>query len=164
MNKWLALFIAWLIVGITIYDARSDYSDERKFPPMTGDDLITLFLPAMLGMSPREAPCLEGLFTGSEGTLKHHVVPTPHPGRMAIGDLSGNGETDFVISNRDRISAVDICGNLLWAKPATTNWDIASIGSGASENAHPWWNWSRYGVIYDIDYDGVGEFLPSRFS
>jgi hypothetical protein len=71
-------------------------------------------------------------------------------GRFTIGDLNADGSPEFVVSNRERIGAYDLCGRMLWNRAASTNWDYLR---------HYFWNWTSYGYIGDADGDGESEFL-----
>ena len=94
--------------------------------------------------------CLPKLFEGATGSVKSHIIPLNFMGRIAVGDLDSDGYADFVVSNRDKLAAYNICGEMLWQKEASTHWDHPS---------HVYWNWTSYGYIGDADGDGRGEFL-----
>lgn len=94
--------------------------------------------------------CLNGLFSGDTGTLKSHAIDLEFTGRITVGDLNADGSPDFVVSNREKIAAYDLCGHQLWRLQADTNWDHTN---------HVYWNWTSYGYIGDADGDGNGEFL-----
>ena len=94
--------------------------------------------------------CLTGLFSGNPGRLKSHEINLGFSGRITVGDLNADGNPDFVVTNRNKISAYDLCGQQLWQLQADTNWDHTS---------HVYWNWTSYGYIGDADGDGKSEFL-----
>ena len=94
--------------------------------------------------------CLSGLFNGETGILKTHEIALAFTGRITVGDLDADDHPDFVVSNRDKIAAYDLCGNRLWQVEADTNWDHTN---------HVYWNWTSYGYIGDADGDGSSEFL-----
>ncbi len=94
--------------------------------------------------------CLTGIFSGNTGTLKKHEIDLTSTGRIAVGDIDADGSPDFVVSNRNKISAYNLCGKRLWEADVDTNWDHTN---------HVYWNWTSYGYIGDADGDGAGEFL-----
>ena len=113
-------------------------------------DLGSSELGSALGDHPYAPDCLTTLFKGATGSVKSHVIPLKFMGRLAVGDLDSDGHADFVVSNRDKLAAYNICGEMLWEQKTLTNWDHPS---------HVYWNWTSYGYIGDADGDGRGEFL-----
>ncbi len=129
------------IIGLIIFAAVATHSKQEN-GKQKQDDTSENTLSSM--------DCLDGLFDGPTDTLKTHSINLDFTGRIAVGDLNADNHLDFVVSNRDRLAAYDLCGNQLWQADADTNWDYP---------AHVYWNWTSYGYIGDADGDGNGEFL-----
>lgn len=127
-----------------IFIARTAFSDA-------GIEQFNSTLPdSTVKESENSLDCLTGLFSGETGILKMHEINLEFTGRITVGNLDADEYPDFVVSNRDKIAAYDLCGNRLWQVEAQTNWDHTN---------HVYWNWTSYGYIGDADGDGKGEFL-----
>jgi hypothetical protein len=118
-----------LLVVIVIYGGATGTGDAEE-----------RFVPECLGHTLEQAP----------GSLKRHDIELDFMGRFTLGDLNSDGLPEFVVANRKRIAAYDVCGNRLWSRPADTNWDYPR---------HYFWNWTSYGFIGDADGDGANEYL-----
>lgn len=103
-------------------------------------DSIEQFLP----------PCLKHAPGEPTGKLKRHDIKLGFMGRFTLGDLNSDRQPEFVVANRERVAAYDLCGHQIWSQPADTNWDYPR---------HYFWNWTSYGIIGDADGDGDSEYL-----
>lgn len=84
----------------------------------------------------------------TNGDVGKVEIPLDFNGRYTIGDITGNGQADFVVSARDKIAAYTLSGKQLWSKDGVSlNWDLYPVGSPYNERAHSYWNWSSYGWV-----------------
>lgn len=134
---------AWAILILLVCFA--SHAVNREPGPMQKLDKSPILTTAS------ETPsCLKNTLTESPGKLNAHVIDLNFTGRTTVGDLDADDSMDFVVANRHRLAAYNICGNQLWELSTNTNWDSPS---------HAYWNWTSYGYIGDADGDGRGEFL-----
>ena len=133
-------FLCGLVLGIAVYILSTGVIDAKTVNGSESEE----------NKPADRLECLSGLFSGETGTLKAHAIDLEFTGRITVGDLNSDDSPDFVVSNRDKMAAYDLCGNLLWQRQADTNWDHTN---------HVYWNWTSYGYIGDADGDGAAEFL-----